>query len=286
MGDDRDEERAAFETFIDLVHARLAEHPDMHVYHYAQYEITALRRMMGRYGTREAELDDLLRREVFVDLYRVVQGRPPHLAAGLRAEGDRAPARLRAHRRDQATAAPRSSSSSAGWSSATTRSSPQIAAYNREDCIATRVLRDWLLERRAEALARFGPFPAPEPDESKPVKPEKEARRVLREALLDSGDPLQELAAQLLDYHDRERKPFWWAFFDRLDLTAEELLEDAEAIGGLVPLGESRPEKKSTVSRSRTRRSSRSSEAHRSTPRPAGERARLSSTIPTRARSS
>ena len=34
-----------------------------------------------------------------------------------------------------------------------------IDAYNREDCIATRVLRDWLLERRAEAIARFGPFP-------------------------------------------------------------------------------------------------------------------------------
>ena len=43
--------------------------PDLHVYHYAQYEITALRRLMGRYGTREDELDDLLRREVFVDLY-------------------------------------------------------------------------------------------------------------------------------------------------------------------------------------------------------------------------
>ena len=28
---------------------------------------------MGRYGTRERELDDLLRREVFVDLYRVVR---------------------------------------------------------------------------------------------------------------------------------------------------------------------------------------------------------------------
>ena len=46
------------------------EHPDLHVYHYAAYEITALKRLMGRYGTREAELDDLLRRGVFVDLSR------------------------------------------------------------------------------------------------------------------------------------------------------------------------------------------------------------------------
>ena len=51
---DHDTERQAFEQFVDLVHARLREHPDLHVYHYAPYEITALKRLMGRYGTREA----------------------------------------------------------------------------------------------------------------------------------------------------------------------------------------------------------------------------------------
>ena len=40
-------ERAAFEGFIDLVRERLTRFPDLHVYHYAQYEITALRRLMG-----------------------------------------------------------------------------------------------------------------------------------------------------------------------------------------------------------------------------------------------
>ncbi len=44
----------------------------MHVYHYAAYEITALKRLTCEYGTREEELDELLRGEVFVDLYKVV----------------------------------------------------------------------------------------------------------------------------------------------------------------------------------------------------------------------
>jgi predicted RecB family nuclease len=70
----REEERATFERFVDFVHDRLAQHPAMHVYHYASYEITALRRLMGKYGTREEELDDLLRREVFIDLFKVVRG--------------------------------------------------------------------------------------------------------------------------------------------------------------------------------------------------------------------
>ena len=39
----RVEERAAFEKFIDLVQARLAEHPDLHVYHFALYEPAALK---------------------------------------------------------------------------------------------------------------------------------------------------------------------------------------------------------------------------------------------------
>ena len=78
---DRAGERKAFEEFIDLVHARLAEHPDMHVYHYAAYEPATLSRLMGAHATREAEVDDLLRREILVDLFRVVrQG----LRAGVR----------------------------------------------------------------------------------------------------------------------------------------------------------------------------------------------------------
>ena len=54
----------------------------MHVYHYAAYEPSTLTRLMGAHATREDEVDDLLRREVLVDLYPVVrQG----LRAGVRA---------------------------------------------------------------------------------------------------------------------------------------------------------------------------------------------------------
>ena len=45
----------------------------MHVYHYAPYEPAAFKRLMGRYATREAEIDRMLRAERFVDLYAVVR---------------------------------------------------------------------------------------------------------------------------------------------------------------------------------------------------------------------
>ena len=59
--------------FVDLVHDRLHDDPYLHVYHYAAYETSALKRLASMYGTREEEVDELLRREIFVDLYAVVR---------------------------------------------------------------------------------------------------------------------------------------------------------------------------------------------------------------------
>ncbi|HEV7604959.1 MAG TPA: TM0106 family RecB-like putative nuclease, partial [Candidatus Limnocylindrales bacterium] len=68
-----DGERRAFERLVDFIIDRLEQDPTMHVYHYAPYEPTALKRLMGRYGTREAEVDRLMREGVLVDLLRVVR---------------------------------------------------------------------------------------------------------------------------------------------------------------------------------------------------------------------
>src|SRR5439155_5898188 len=70
---DRASERRALQELVDFIHEQLRRDPDLHVYHYASYEPSALKRLMGEYGTREDEIDDLLRREVFVDLYAVVR---------------------------------------------------------------------------------------------------------------------------------------------------------------------------------------------------------------------
>ena len=64
---------AASRTFVDFVMARWARFPDLHIYHYAPYEPAALKRLMGRYATREEEIDRMLRAKLFVDLYQVVR---------------------------------------------------------------------------------------------------------------------------------------------------------------------------------------------------------------------
>src|SRR5690606_37844173 len=69
----RDDERAAFEQFIDFVMNRRKRFPELHIYHYAPYEPAALKRLMGRYAAREDQIDRLLRAGVFVDLYSIVK---------------------------------------------------------------------------------------------------------------------------------------------------------------------------------------------------------------------
>jgi predicted RecB family nuclease len=230
---DHESERAALETFVDLVHARLREYPDLHVYHYASYEIAALKRMMGRYGTREDEVDDLLRRGVFVDLLAVVRNgiRASRPGYGLKEMEVFLDFERRAEVKDGGT-------SIVVFERWMQTHDPellrQIDEYNEEDCIATLLLRDWLLGLKRDALAQYGPFPPVEGEEPRPMSDAKVERTALQQQLIDAD---QEVAAHLLDYHAREHKPVWWWFYERIEKTPDELLEDAESIGGLESVG-------------------------------------------------
>ena len=70
---DRAEEKKAFEDFVDYVQKRLENFPAMHVYHFANYEVAAMKRLAQRHGTREMAIDEFLRNNVFIDLYKVVR---------------------------------------------------------------------------------------------------------------------------------------------------------------------------------------------------------------------
>jgi uncharacterized protein len=67
------EEKRAFERLIDTMLAAFRAQPETHVYHFGAYEPAAMKRLSGRYATREAELDTLLRAELFVDLHTIVR---------------------------------------------------------------------------------------------------------------------------------------------------------------------------------------------------------------------
>jgi uncharacterized protein len=243
-GHDSAGEKAAFEDLIDFFMERLINFPDLHIYHYASYEQTALGKLMGRNSTKEQEVDELLRGAVLVDLYRVIRqgvcvGAPSYSLK-----------KVEALYMDPRTKGITDAGSSIveyeRWledhDDAILR---RLEDYNAVDCRSTWLLRNWLEDRRVEYAAEHSsspPRPLPQDSEA----PESVAEEISQndelkshlDALGASSSPgdagAMELLGNLLDWYRREEKPELWRFFNRIfRCNADDLFEDAEAIANL-----------------------------------------------------
>ncbi|HRA26468.1 TM0106 family RecB-like putative nuclease [Ornithinibacter sp.] len=232
---DRREEKQALVSFVDHVNARLATWPDLHVYHYAPYEPAALLRMAARHGVYEDEVDDLLRRRVFVDLYAVVKAgvrisqrsysikklEPLYMPAREGEVQGGAESIVVYHQFSAATNEGRTDEAASLLA--------EIADYNELDCVSTLRLRDWLLARCRDA----GGSPAGPVDDdgasAAPVSDKRAAALALEaavRALVDDIPPAQwsdeqramAMIASSVLYHAREDKPAWQEHYERLRL--------------------------------------------------------------------
>jgi uncharacterized protein len=236
-GHTRAEEKLAFEQAMDFITAQLAAFPDAHVYHYASYEESALKRLAMLHGTRENEVDHLLRTFKLVDLYKVVRegiqvSEPSYSIKNLETFYMEA-------RSDEVQSAGASVVVYEQW-----RQLPEpkllqeISDYNEADCRSTLLLRDWLLSQRPDGTPWYTGTLDDDEDPARTARrldAEERARRTI-ESLMQaplSELPFRELVGQLLEFHRRENKPTFWAMFHRQELLEEELIEDAECIGGL-----------------------------------------------------
>jgi predicted RecB family nuclease len=244
----RAEERRALLDFLEYVAQRRRLHPKMHIYHYAPYEKSALLRLAGRHGVGEEEVDGLLRDGVLVDLYPIVrasirsgessyslkkleplymparQGEVVDAGASIVAYADYCDLRD-AERSEEAS-----------------KLLDSIASYNEDDCVSTLRLRNWLLDRAAEhGVATTG---VTHEEAALPLEPhpaEVALREFAGEAAHrpDRPHPTSErtddqqaaaLMAASLGYHRRERKPFWWAHFDRLSTPVDEWADTRDTL--------------------------------------------------------
>ena len=246
----RAEEKRMFEDFVDFIMKTWKQHPGMHIYHYAPYEPSAFKRLATRHGTREDELDMLLRGVRFIDLYAVVrQG----LLASVESysikrlerfyQYDRlAPleeARHSLHRLERAL--------ELGLPDLLTSNDKKVVQlYNEDDCISTRELRDWLEKQRASLSATGADLNRPElksgkrNDEEDDSEPATEVSQIV--ARLTEGiaeEPTDEIEAArlllsyLLEYFRREDKCIWWEFFRMHDLEHQGLIRERTALSGL-----------------------------------------------------
>jgi len=275
-GLDRAAEKQAFEQFVDFIVERRRRYPAMHVYHYANYEKAALRRLSQEHSTRGDEVDALLRGEVLVDLYAVVR---QSLMIG---EDSYSIKRLeRFYGLQRSTEVKKGDQSIVMFENWRVHRDANILRdiedYNKDDCESTYLLHRWLLARREEAIATLGvsfPFrPVKSPRDrchaeffegcakcKRRAAAEREQARTtdLERTLLQGiAQPQSDeeyyrlsddwrtryLMGHLLSYHRREEAPVWWAYFDRCENIDTLQDQDSEAIGGLEYCSDAAPYK-------------------------------------------
>jgi predicted RecB family nuclease len=250
----RREERIAFERFIDFVTERRKTFPDLHIYHFAPYEPAALKRLMGRYATRERELDDLLRSEVFVDLYSVVRHA---IRASVESYSIKKLEPLYSFARSvpleevaAVLARTQARLETADEAHVPAEDKEAIKGYNHDDCSSTEALRSWLESLRTQLLATGATIERPVAKEAEIsrkrdawlAKVEAVASRLLDGVPDDVTQRSKEqqarwLLAFMLDWHGREGKAVWWEYFRLRDLSAEDLVHERAGLGGLKFVG-------------------------------------------------
>jgi predicted RecB family nuclease len=250
----RTEEKAAFERFVDFVMGRLEEFPDLHVYHFAPYEPAALKRLMGRYATRENEIDRMLRSGLFVDLYAVVRH-------GIRASVESYSIKKLEPLYGFARAVPLTDANGTmvkvqacleldDLENIRDEDRTIVQGYNRDDCLSTWHLRDWLETLRSELINAGAVIdrPLPKPGDASPDLTDWQQkiglliRRLTDDVPVDIAERNTEqhakwLLAYILDWHRREEKAAWWEYFRLCDLSTEDLLEERAALSGLTFVG-------------------------------------------------
>ena len=244
---DREQEKQAFEAFMDFVAQWLALHPRAHIYHYAAYEQTAIKRLSSVHDTRTELRDRLLREGRLVDLYRVVTSGLLLALPGYSIK--RVEAYYRGRRQGEVSNAGDSIVQYEAYRVATDPDARKkllasIEAYNHDDVESTWLLHRWLQALRPPQLPAFEPPPSDAADDAE--RNAKRAAHEQREAAARhalqawaaqqapseqaEAQRLAELLGQLLGFYWRCKLPGRWRSYERSQQEEVELLDDLECL--------------------------------------------------------
>ncbi len=254
----KEAERECYERLIDFLIDHTNRNPLARIYHYSQYEISALKRLSGQYPTKTEKLDRLLREQKFVDLYTVVK-------QSIRVSETRYSIKnLERFYADARDLKVKDGGASVVWfeeflETGDRQKLVEIEKYNQEDCDSTLKLRDWLLGLKEQSSREFDVdwdtlvrLP-PKPEKKKKTNEEGQTRAEEEDARIASygirlgihslqakkdserseTERFREVLYYLADFFRREMKPTWWAFFDRKE-RKNELVDDPECLGRCV----------------------------------------------------
>lgn len=253
------EEKRAFDGFIQWVLQRRRQHPNLHVYHYASYEKTALGNLAARHQLHQPLWDQWLREELFVDLYPIVRR---GLLIGAPSYSIKKVERLYSDARsEEVENAADSVVQYAEWRKSGQPGSPglgqgesplllHLETYNRRDCEVTEGLHRFLLALPEMANAtfranRWGDALEQGSEAESSAARDRELELAARTLLEEIPEPIedpdatgprglswrgQRLLSLLIDFRGREDRVSWWEFYNRLAMTPEDREDDSEVI--------------------------------------------------------
>lgn len=259
-----EEEKNAFEYFIDFVFECRSKNPDLHIYHFSPYEPAALKRMMGKYASKGIEIDALLRTETFVDLHRVVKqslrlGVEKYSLKDLEKYfGFERKMELRLLSKVKANFEYLLNSKQ--FDAINEEEKKIIQLYNEEDCISTLELHKWLEAKRKELVDNGEIINRPtnekEDISEKSNEFQERIKPIYDSLILDVPVNPEErtkeqqakyLIANFLEFYKREEKVVWWEYFRLKALEPSELFDESAALTYLKYTGIQETIKRSVI---------------------------------------
>jgi predicted RecB family nuclease len=152
--DDRVSEQQIFSEFVTWFERNLEQNPNARIFHYANYEQAALKRLAARFSLHEELIESWLNKGIFVDLYKVVKAsilvsEPKYSIKNLenfytfKRASDVKEAMGSMEYYDQYLEALESDPEAAE------NLKRQVLSYNQDDCISTLALVRWLRSLRS-----------------------------------------------------------------------------------------------------------------------------------------
>ncbi|MDV3307746.1 MAG: TM0106 family RecB-like putative nuclease, partial [Cyclobacteriaceae bacterium] len=247
----RVEEKQVFAQVMHFILDRLKKYSGLSIYHYGAYEPTTVKRLANGYAVFDQELDDLLRKEKFVDLHKVVK---EAVIASVEQYSLKDMERFtgftrKADLREAAKARKlvESALQLKEFAKLPGETVELVATYNEDDCLATEALHRWLEGERQKLVEQGHNLSRPvvgetDPDEdlTKLETWSKNLFEALTQGLPEDREQWQGehharwLLANQLQYFRRENKSAWWDHFRLQKGEYEDLLSDRSAIVGLA----------------------------------------------------
>jgi len=228
---DKDEEKKNLIKFFDFTKNHFKKYKDAKIYHYGDYEKSALETITSIHKVKDIEYDQYYRSNKFVNLFTICQH------AMLISENSYSLKNIEKFYKFKRTGDVKRGDQSEEFylewvQTGNQKLKDQIIDYNKQDCYSTYKLREWLLERKKETGTKFLEDIENNEDEENLRDHEKEIieyRNKIQNSKLKNKKILN-ILSDTIGFYTREDKGKWREFFHRKNLSDDELLDDRECI--------------------------------------------------------